>query len=204
MKKTALHRILTVSIFSLAIGLMSQTGYSQGGGGGGGGGVGSGAEGGGFGGGDGAFGAGRVSGREDIQDNRSATNTGENNITLGGGQGAANNMNFLNALFSGNAGNQNVNQNTPLKGRGIRAPLRLGFKFDGQSLDAGLKKLNARIVRIPRFKNSKITGVLRDKTLHLIGEVSSPEEASLAARIARFEPGVDQVKNLLTVAEPLN
>lgn len=198
-----MRKALSTFTFAMAMfALTSMASAQGGGGGGGGGGVGSGAQGGGFGGGDGQFGASRPTSRDDIAaaDTRAATGRGDNNLTLGGGQGAQNNMNFLNALFGGNAGNQNVNQNQALKGRGIRAPFRLGFKFDGMSVDAGLKKLNARIVRIPKFKNSKITGVLQEKTLLLVGEVATPEEVSLAVRIARFEPGVDQVKSLLTVA----
>ena len=202
-----MRKALSIITFTMAMIAFSNLATAQVGGGGGGGGsgtggVGAGADGGGFGGGDGQFGASRPGSRDDIaaNDSRSATNTGQNNLTLGDGQGAANNMGFLNALFGGNAGNQNVNQNQAIKGRGIRAPLRLGFKFEGKSVDSGMKKLNARIVRLPKFKNSKITGVLQEKTLLLVGEVASPEEVALAVRIARFEPGVDQVKSLLTVA----
>ena len=186
--------LLAASFF--AVGTHGQTGPNTVGGGGG-------QSNGGFQG-DGTLG-GRVSGREGIQDNRSQTNTGENNITLGGGDNAgANNMGFLQSLFSAQAAGPNVNQTQSLRGRGIRAPLRLGFKFEGQSMEVALKKLNARIVRIPRFKDSRITAVIQQKTLHLIGEVASREEASLAERIAGFEPGVDQVKNLLKVVDSRN
>lgn len=196
-----MKKLISSLVFSLTLCLAANLGFSQQDGG-------AGGAGDGFGGGGGAPGSGRdpgqggrIGGAEDIVDNRAATATGENNRTLEAPQqNQANNMNFLNALFGGNLGNQNVNQNTPLRGRGIRAPLRLGFKFDGMPLDTGLSNLNARIVRIPRFKDSKITGVLQQKTLLLVGEVASLEEASLAVRIARFEPGVDQVKSLLTVA----
>ncbi|MEC9093749.1 MAG: BON domain-containing protein [Planctomycetota bacterium] len=188
-----MNRIVSVFAFLMVFCGLINLGFSQGGQGGGG-------DGGGFSGGDGQFGGGRVSGREEIQDNRAATNTGDNNTTLGGGDGGgANNMNFLNSLFGGRAANQNVNQDSAVKGRGIRAPFRLGFKFDGMSVDKGVQQLNARIVRIPKFRDSKITGVLQGKTLVLVGEVASREEASLAERIARFEPGVDQVKSQLKI-----
>jgi hypothetical protein len=155
----------------------------------------------GFEGGNGEFGGNRVSSREDIVDSRTATNTGENNTSLGGDQANANNMNFLNSLFSGaGAANQNASQNSALKGRGIRAPLRLGFQFSSTSVTTGQKALGARILRIPRFKDKKIIAVVQGKTLILNGEVGSMEEASLAGRIARFEPGIDQVKNLLKVS----
>ena len=193
-----MRKLVTTSLFCLAVAAMSQTGIAQdlggGGGGGGGGQQGSRQVEGGF------EGRERATTREDIVDTRNETE----NITLGGSEGAANNFNFLNTLFGGNVGNQNVNQNQAIRGRGIRAPFRLGFKFDGMPLDVGIKNLNARIVRLPKFKNSKITGVLQQKTLLLVGEVASQQEASLAVRIARFEPGVDQVKSLLTVAKPGN
>lgn len=193
--KRLLCTLSIIALFSLTADFASA---QAGGGGGAGGGQGEG----GFTGGDGQFGADRISGSEGFDDIRAQTGTGENNRTLGGGQNQANNMNFLNALFGGNVGNQNVNQNQALRGRGIRAPFRLGFKFDGMAIDSGIKNLNSRIVRLPKFKNSKITGVLQEKTLLLVGEVATQEEASLAVRIARFEPGVDQVKSLLTVAKP--
>lgn len=177
--------------------VFSDTASAQGGGGGGGG-----QNAGGFAGADGQFGGNRVTSPDEIQDNRAAAATGENNRALGAGQGGQNNMNFLNALFGGGVNNQTT-QSTPLRGRSVRAPFRLGFKFEGADLEQGLKKLNARIVRLPRFKDQEITGVLQKKTLLLIGEVSTQEEADLAGRIARFEPGVEEVKNLLSVSQKI-
>ncbi len=136
----------------------------------------------------------------DIVDSRGATGEGENNNTLGGGRAAANDLNFIQALFGGNAGNNNANQNQAIRGRGVRAPFRLGFKFESLSRADGLKNLNARLVRLPRFSGQNITAILKDKKLILIGEVASEEEKNLAARVSRFEPGVDDVTNLLTVA----
>lgn len=199
--RIAMKRLIGFSVLLTICLLSHEYSYGQTGGGTG---TGGGAGLGNFQGADGTFGADRVTRREDIQDNRAATNTGENNFTLGGGQAAQNNMSFLNALFGGGANNQANNQNTPLRGRGVRAPYRIGFKFAGASEVTGLNKLNARIVKIPKFKNSKIRGVIQDRTLLLVGEVASPEEVSLAVRIARFEPGVDQVKSLLTIAKKPN
>lgn len=136
----------------------------------------------------------------DIVDSRGATGSGENNNTLGGGGPAANDLNFIQSLLGGNAGNNNVNQNQAIRGRGVRAPFRLGFKFESLSKADGLKNLNARLLRLPRFSGQNITAILKDKQLILIGEVESEEAKNLAARVSRFEPGVDDVTNLLTVA----
>lgn len=137
----------------------------------------------------------------DIVDSRGATGAGENNNTLGGGGPAANDLNFIQSLLGGNAGNNNnVNQNQAIRGRGVRAPFRLGFKFESLSKADGLKNLNARLVRLPRFSGQNVTAILKDKQLILIGEVESEETKNLAARVSRFEPGVDNVTNLLTVA----
>lgn len=194
-KSVSKHLALAAGIFCLSALLAGDT-FAQGQAGGPAGGAGQG----GFQGGDGQFGAERVTSADAFEDNRNVASSGDQNFTLGGGQAQANNMNFLNALFGGGA-NNNVNQNTPLRGRSVRAPFRLGFKFEGATVEQGLQKLNARILRLPRFKDKNITAVLQEKTLLLVGEVASQEESALAARIAGFEPGVDQVKNLLAVAK---
>ena len=61
--------------------------------------------------------------------------------------------------------------------------------------------LEARMAKIPRLRQvTPMRVTVHERTAILEGEVASPHDRLLAEQLARLEPGIDRVRNLLVVA----
>ena len=155
--------------------------------------------------------AGQVTGNERfIQDNRQpgafvGADTGEiQNVrsqATGQGRGGQTGLTQLNNIFSqfgqGGAGRGGAQQTTR---RTLRAPIRLGFVSPRISTVAIGRRLTESVTRMPAFRDSEgITVTVEGRTAVLQGVVDSQQQADLLARIARLEPGVNNVVNELQI-----
>lgn len=69
-----------------------------------------------------------------------------------------------------------------------------------QRIDSIQKEANADFGLSRVFRNANVSVTANGRSVTLRGQVASEREKSLAARIARLEPGVDRVENQLVVA----
>ncbi len=97
----------------------------------------------------------------------------------------------------GGFGGQNNNTQTPK----IRAVLRIGFPIDARN-DATLsQEVSDRFARMPLPKNlGNVQISMEGRTAVLRGQVAAEEDGKLAERLLSLEPGIDAVKNELTIA----
>ncbi len=104
-----------------------------------------------------------------------------------GGRGARGGM---------NSQSQNQSSNKPK----IRASVKLGFEVAAPSNAATTRLVNDRISRTPSPIFDNVTVVMEGRTAVIRGEVDSPASAKTIERYLSLEPGIDAVKNELTLA----
>ncbi len=82
--------------------------------------------------------------------------------------------------------------------------LTIDFRYTPRSTESVRSTLQRRLADSPGIKNLGPVEVrLENRTAILEGEVASEHDRVLAEQLARLEPGISQVRNLLRVAEPL-
>ena len=90
--------------------------------------------------------------------------------------------------------------------RVIRTTISVGFNYQAvqtRTVKTSLEKTFSRLGEIGKFtfRGSDISVIPRGRTVVLQGQVASARDRDLAARIARFEPGVSAVINELVVMD---
>ena len=86
----------------------------------------------------------------------------------------------------------------------LRTVVRVGFEVPALPARTDVSSaLVARLENSPRIRTeSPVSVVMQGRTLVLRGAVASEHDRVLAGLLARLEPGVDQVENQLSVAQP--
>ena len=118
-----------------------------------------------------------------------------------GGQGNPQ-IQALQQLFGGGAGRgAGATQNQLQRTRVVRAPFRVRFSIPNQTQVMQVKRNAAatRFVALPRFQNASVSAALSNRVLTLNGTVRTQEQRRLAERVAKLEPGVSRVNNMITV-----
>lgn len=93
---------------------------------------------------------------------------------------------------------------TQTQGTGSSRPIRFkissGFTVPRAALTAVSRRFEQRLSRLPGLTDATAVQVqMEGSTAVLIGSVASDREAELIARLAVLEPGIDSVRNELTV-----
>ena len=84
--------------------------------------------------------------------------------------------------------------------RSIRFKIRSGFTVPRAALTAVSQRFEQRLSRLPGLADATAVQVqMEGSTAVLTGSVASDREAELIARLAVLEPGIDSVRNELTV-----
>ena len=101
-----------------------------------------------------------------------------------------------------NRGNQPTG---PTQSRVIRTKLSVGFQYARIPSRVATRDLEAQLAKlvadgVTKLGNVSVTS--QGTTVILRGQVASPRDRDLAVRMARFEPGVDEVKSELVVLNP--
>lgn len=129
--------------------------------------------------------------------NSLATAAAVNRVTSAlGGRGFGGNFGGGRGGFGG-FGGQNNNQQKPQ----VRAVLRIGFPVEARESSAVGQSVNARLARMPQSKNlQNVQVTMQGRTAVIRGEVESAEDGKLVERLLSLEPGIDAIKNELTIA----
>lgn len=84
-----------------------------------------------------------------------------------------------------------------------RPRLTVGFEATGRSSEAIRQTLEQQLARSPSLASiGPVEVLVEGQTAILRGTVVSAQDAELAALVVGFEPGIDQVRNELTIAPP--
>ncbi len=123
----------------------------------------------------------------------------QNNMGMGMGMGGMSGMGAMGGR-GGRGGMNGMNQNQNSNKPKIRATVKLGFGVASPSSAATSRVINERLTRIPSPALEGVTVVMQGRTAVIRGEVDSPEAGRVVERYLSLEPGIDAVKNELTLA----
>ncbi len=100
---------------------------------------------------------------------------------------------------------QNLGRNMGRAGsqQALRVPIELGFTRPAATLGANQERLQSRLERIPQIRDMGDVRVQMDGRVAVLqGQVTTPQERELVARMLLLEPGIGDVRNELEVAGP--
>ena len=100
---------------------------------------------------------------------------------------------------------QNFARNTGRAGtpRALRVPIELGFTGPVATLGANPERIQSRLDRIPQIREmGEVRVQMEGRVAVLQGQVATPQERDLVARMMLLEPGIGDVRNELEVTGP--
>lgn len=112
---------------------------------------------------------------------------------FGGGQGGR-----------GGFGGNNMNQNTQNENK-VRAVIRIGFPIERPASSYTSGRINQRLAAMPLPPSMTKVQISMDGRIAVLqGQVDSAEDVNLLERLLSLEPGIDGVRNELSLAGAVN
>lgn len=104
----------------------------------------------------------------------------------------------------GGFGGNNMNQNTQNENK-VRAVIRIGFPIERPASSYTSSRINQRLAAMPLPPSMTKVQISMDGRIAVLqGQVGSPEDVNLLERLLSLEPGIDGVRNELSLVGAVN